>query len=100
MKLLTEDEFETQFTIVPDADGETIRPIIHGVQGPKDVDPESKYLWTILDVEGNLYAVNGLHYVNRFGYILTEEAWTEDIEAVYHACSDDGDDEDDVSLYF
>lgn len=37
-------------------------------------------VWTIEDIEGKTYFVNGYHYVNRLGYIITEEAVPEDEE--------------------
>lgn len=88
MKNLTEDEFDARFTVVPDARGDSVRPTFGGIQA------DSKHLWTILDAEGSLYAVTGLHYVNRIGYLLTEEAWDQEIEAVWYAPSDDEDDFD------
>jgi hypothetical protein len=39
-----------------------------------------KQIWTILDCEGKLYITSGYHYVNRYGYMLTEELVPEDIE--------------------
>jgi hypothetical protein len=99
MKQLTEDEFDAQFTVVLGADAESVRDDYKGI------DPDSKNLWTIVDADGSLYAVTGVHRVNRFGYLVTEELWTEDIEAVWHLCSDededdteDGIDEDDEEL--
>lgn len=89
MKQLTEDEFDAQFTVVPDAGGDSVRNDHNGIE------PDSKHLWTILDADGNLYAVTGLHFVNRFGYILTKEPWTEEIEAVWALFSDDEDDSGD-----
>ncbi|MCB5280581.1 hypothetical protein [Arthrobacter sp. ES1] len=89
MKQLTEDQFDAQFTVVPDAGGDSVRNDHQGI------DPDSKNLWTIVDADGSLYAVTGAHRVNRFGYIVTEEAWTEDIEAVWHLCSDDEQDNTD-----
>jgi hypothetical protein len=86
MKQLTEDEFDEQFTVVPGADGESVRDDYKGI------DPDSKNLWTIVDADGSLYAVSGVHRVNRFGYLVTEEAWTEDIEAVWHLCTEDDED--------
>ena len=88
MKQLTEDEFDAQFTVVLGEEGESIRDDYKGI------DPCSKNLWTIVDADGSLYAVTGVHIVNRFGYIVTEEAWTEDIEAVWHLCSDEDEDTD------
>ncbi|MEO3931368.1 hypothetical protein WMO79_00950 [Micrococcaceae bacterium Sec7.4] len=89
MKQLTEEEFDKQFTVVLDAGGDTVR------NDYKGIDPDSKNLWTILDAEGSLYAVTGVHRVNRFGYILTEEPWTEDIEAVWCLFSDEENDAED-----
>ena len=88
MKQLSEDEFDEQFTVIPDARGDTVRPSADGI------DPDSKYLWTIVDADGSLYAVSGWHFVNRLGYILTEEAWEEETEAVW--CELDDEDEDEA----
>lgn len=87
MKTLTEDEFDTKFTVVPNDDGETIRPTSDGI------DPDSKHLWTILDGDEALYASSGFHYVNRVGYLLTVEAWTEETEAVWQEFSPELDDD-------
>lgn len=91
MKQLTEDEFDAQFTVVPDAGGDNVRPNYRGI------DPDSKHLWTVIDAEGNLYVLSGVHRMNRFGYIVTEEAWAEEIEAVWHIFADDEEDLDDES---
>ena len=91
MQQLTEDEFDSRFTVVPDpVTGDTIRPSDQGL------DKDSRNLWTIVeaDADGNLYAVSGWHYVNRIGYLVTEEVWTEEIEAVWYEFSDDEDDSD------
>ena len=86
MKQLTEDEFDDQFTPIEDANGDSVRPVIG------DIDPDSSKLWTIVDCDGALYALSGLHRVNRVGYLLTEEAWTEFTEAVWFPASEDDDD--------
>lgn len=31
-------------------------------------------VWTVLDVEGKLYISNGLHFVNRLNYLITEKS--------------------------
>jgi hypothetical protein len=87
MKQLTEDEFDAQFTVLEGPDGESIR------DGHDGIEPDSRHLWTIVDADGSLYAVSGLHYVNRIGYLVTEEPWTEDTEAVWFLAEDD-DEED------
>lgn len=72
---LTETEFDEQFTVVPEHDGQLVRDRMPGS------DPQSRCLWTIVESDdgGDLYAVPGVHYVNRIGYIVTEETWTEAI---------------------
>ena len=37
-------------------------------------------VWTIIEAEGNMYYVSGWHFVNRFGYIVTEELVEEGLE--------------------
>jgi hypothetical protein len=89
MKTLTEEEFDTQFTPVPAADGDAVRPSDDGL------DKASTKLWTIVDGDdGGLYAVSGWHLVNRVGYLLTEEDWTEPTEAVWFAAGEDEEDEE------
>jgi hypothetical protein len=88
MKQLTEDEFDAQFTVVPGADDESVRDDYKGI------DPDSKNLWTIIDADGSLYAVTGVHRVNRLGYIVTEEPWIEDTEAVWFISEEEDDEED------
>lgn len=85
MKQITEEEFDARFSVIPDADGETIRPDCIGIA------EDSKHLWTIVDADGSLYALTGLHFVNRLGYLLTEEAWDEETEAVWYEAADDAD---------
>lgn len=87
MKQLSEEDFDAQFTVVPAADGESVRGDHAGI------DPASKNLWTIVEADGSLYAITGVHLVNRIGYLVTEEPWTEDIEAVWYLCDDDEEDE-------
>jgi hypothetical protein len=90
MKQLTEDEFDKLFTPVPDATGEIVRPDETGL------DLHSTKLWTIIDADGSLYALSGSHRVNRIGYLITEEDWTEPTEGVWFVASDEDDvDEED-----
>jgi hypothetical protein len=40
-----------------------------------------KRVWTILDPGGrHLVIAAGYHYVNRFGYLITEEEWSDPME--------------------
>lgn len=34
------------------------------------------YVWTVVDESGKLYLVPGRHFVNRFGYFICAQAWT------------------------
>ena len=45
---------------------------------PKGIPHER--IWTMIDGDGR-YAnlVNGIHFVNRLGYFVTELPWTEDV---------------------
>jgi hypothetical protein len=46
-------------------------------------DPEKKNkVWTITESEDKLYYESGYHYVNRLGYLITEEAFPEDLDIV------------------
>lgn len=36
-------------------------------------EKEPLRVWTVIDVDGNTYIVNGIAYVNRSGYIITEK---------------------------
>lgn len=84
MRSLTEDEFDAMFTPVPDENGEEVRPFDTGL------DRESRHLWTVVDADGALYVATGWHFVNRVGYLITEEPWTEDIvDAVWWEPEDD-----------
>jgi hypothetical protein len=82
---LTEDEFDAQYTPIVSASGEQVRP------GEYLGDRDSKQLWTVLDIDGNVYLQTGWHFVNRLGYMLTEESWTQETEAVWFLSSDNED---------
>lgn len=88
MQQLTEEEFDSRFTVVTEpATGADVRPSEHGL------DKNSDHLWTVVDADGDLYAVSGWHYVNRIGYVITEQAWDDEIEAEWFLGSCDNDDE-------
>lgn len=44
-------------------------------------------VWTIVDTDGELMVISGLHFVNRFGYFITEIPAEESIN--YTAIDDD-----------
>lgn len=52
-------------------------------------------VWTIVDVDGELYAAAGFHHVNRTGeYVLTEMPWTSGIESAEWFVTQEGEDEE------
>jgi hypothetical protein len=87
---ISEDEFYEEFRplknpLVDDAafDGcmfETYGEELKYIEEHLDCKFCKRGIWTVLDVEGKLYFVSGFHFVNRFGYLLTEELVDVDTE--------------------
>ena len=49
-----------------------------------------RHIWTIVETDGDLYAVPGWHYVNRFLYYVSHHPWqSRDEEYLYHEGSDE-----------
>lgn len=71
-------DFEDDFVVIPDQHGEQVR---HGVP----VNVHETHLWTIVEADdGDLYAVPGLHWVDRLGYLVTGKPWpNEDVEVLW-----------------
>lgn len=40
----------------------------------------NKRIWTIVDEEGKLYVIAGFHIINRLGYLVTNEEWSDEFE--------------------
>ena len=92
-KTLTEDEFYAQFNRVKNHfyknpedcsfDGCMFETYGDDIKYINEIakDPKKKLnLWTIIEAEGKMFYVSGFHYVNRFGYVITEESVPENIE--------------------
>ena len=87
---MTEDEFYAQFNCVKNHidtnasfDGcmfETYGEELQHVKGRLDDDVMRRTVWTIIEVEGKFYYVSGFHFVNRFGYLVTEEPVKDGLE--------------------
>ena len=78
--LITEDDFEAIYRPVafgPHADH------VHPHLDAEVRTAAGHNVWTIVDGDdGNLWALPGLHVVNRVGYVITEKPWaTGDEEA-------------------
>jgi hypothetical protein len=42
---------------------------------------DNKNIWTIVDTDGDdLLVIAGFHFVNRLGYLITDEAWEDEHE--------------------
>lgn len=54
---------------------------------------DPKKVFTYIDAEGDLIVCTGKHFVNRFGYFVTEIPYEEDFEFVDIVASEDYDDE-------
>ena len=53
------------------------------VEHVRALDNVSNTVWTIITGdEDSMYYVAGYHFVNRLGYIITEEPWITGIEEV------------------
>jgi len=82
---LTEDEFDTRYPLIPNhinptagwVVGEQGRGCLFETHGDefdfvRRFDPQR--VWTMVDGDdGDLYLVNGLHIVNRVGYLLSRD---------------------------
>jgi len=83
---LTEDEFYEQFTPTINhlnknaAFGGTMYETLEVIKYCNSDEATKRKVWTIEEVEDKFYFVSGFHYVNRFGYFITEEDVPEDTE--------------------
>lgn len=85
---LSEEEFETRFNTVMnhfysnpedcafdgsmfETYGEEVDYINNIMKG--DDEALKRRVWTIVECDGVMCYVSGYHYVNRFGYLITEE---------------------------
>ncbi len=81
---LTEEEFDDQYTFVPnhinpsatwafdDAGGCLFETYGEEFEFVRRYDPRK--VWTLVDGDdGDMYVISGLHYVNRFGYLLSRD---------------------------
>ena len=92
--MITEDEFWGIWGIITDP-----QDLLFEFAAVKD--HPIKHVWTVVesgdDADGNWYAIPGVHYVNRLGYVLTEKPWEDDtLDAVYFL-DDFESDEDDIA---
>lgn len=87
---MTEDEFYKEFNCVKNHldsnasfDGcmfETYGADLLHIQELCKSDVMKHCVWTIIEAEGKFFYVSGFHYVNRFGYLITEEPVKDGLE--------------------
>lgn len=96
---LTWDEFVAQFNpetnkFSKDPDNKMYETYGEEVEWVARMDPH--YIWTYLDTDGGSVTVEGMHYVNRIGYYITEVPWEDgtsyevDLEMYPECCADCG----------
>jgi hypothetical protein len=89
--VLTEDEFWEQYkpnqnTIGTHGSFEGCMFETYGEeleQVKKVLAAEPDHIFTIIEVDGEMYISKGFHYVNRFGYLITENPMTENMEDIH-----------------
>jgi hypothetical protein len=85
---LTEDEFDARYPLVPNHINPTAGWVVGEGRGclfetyGKEFDYVRRFdpnrVWTLIDGDdGEMYVVNGLHLVNRVGYLLSRDPVTD-----------------------
>lgn len=73
--VLTEEAFEHLYEVLVDPQGCVL------VDHHDAAAAEPNRVWTVIEVDGALFAAAGFHFVNRTGsYLLTERPWTTGVE--------------------
>lgn len=73
MTSMTEAEFDSQFTHIIGADNSTV------LEFEEVIAQDNHHVWTWVDGDnGEACLIPGVHFVNRFGYALTEEPWIDE----------------------
>jgi len=87
---LTEDEFKSKFTMVKNHldDNASLYGFMFETYGA-EVDyiaslAKTNTVWTYLEGEDDFYFVTGMLLVNRIGYFVTKEPYTEDCMVQLH----------------
>lgn len=88
MTTIREDDFERDYRPIVKPTGESM------LEWDELPDPTARNVWTIVDCDGDLYALPGIHVVNRLHYILTEVEWTDETTDAEWYISENDDEED------
>ena len=85
---LTEDQFDEQFTLVENHidnnaswGGAMFETFGEELDYVRMKAQKGNNVWTIIEGDDDsMFIVNGVHFVNRIGYLITREEWTEETE--------------------
>ena len=89
MKKITEEEFDEQFETVENhlEENASFSGCMFETYGEEldyvfELSKKEKRVWTIIEGEGEneMYYVTGFHLVNRIGFLVTKEPYTEELE--------------------
>lgn len=106
MKTITEDEFFEQYKPVlnkfhMDPEATAFNGCMYETYGVEEqhvrnvAQVNEGFVWTIIDGDDGLSITSGYHYVNRFGYIITQLPADEDfIDVVLEDLTDHDEDEE------
>ena len=77
-EFLTEAEYDDKY-------GPIMGPDDSGIWEYEDAKTKpTEHVWTVVEVDGDLYVIPGWHVVNRIGYNVTEQPWEhENIEVKF-----------------
>lgn len=77
LKVLTghAKNFDDHFTVVKDSNGDPVD--MQWIPGTVLDDEALRYVWTVMDCDGELCIAPGAYYVNRMQYLRTVEPWTD-----------------------
>lgn len=39
-----------------------------------------RHVWTMIEEDGNMFIINGMGYVNRIGYFITKNPWSNNLK--------------------
>jgi hypothetical protein len=88
VKTLTENQFDEQFTLVENHidnnaswGGAMFETFGEELDYVRMKAQKGNNVWTIIEGDDDsMFIVNGVHFVNRIGYLITREEWTEETE--------------------
>ena len=89
---LSDDEWDTQFDPTYEVDGNLseIKPEDPGWK----TQVAANRVWTMLDIDGDLYISPGVHFVNRMSYHVTRLPWTDTTpDVLWHKSTEEGEKE-------